>query len=250
MVPAKALAKGQNMLNGMRIFVISLKDSSDRRAHINQHLSQKGLKYDLFEGIDGYELSLEESKKFSSNRSAKELGRALRRGEMGCALSHISLYEKLLESEENEFLILEDDAELTDAALQVLDRREKFPNDWDLINLHCLADHFPFGDPIWDTYRLATFRALPTRLTAYLISRSGAAKLLKHAFPIGLPADLLTARLADTGRLNMYGVSPQVASSRPMLSTIGPRRTFRLFKDNGQLRKITRIWLQKLVWRI
>lgn len=238
------------MLDGLSIFVISLKDSSDRRAHISQHLDRKGLGYELFDAIDGHKLLPEDSKKLSVDRAIKEFGRGLTPGEIGCALSHIALYEKLLKSDRREFLILEDDAELTDAAIQILARRDKFPIDWDMVNFHCLAPHSRFGEPIWDTHRMATFPVLPTRLTAYLITRQGAAKLLKKAYPVGLPADLLTARLADTGELKMYGVFPQVASSRPMRSTIGPRRSIELFKGKGLVRTTARRLLQRLVWRI
>lgn len=239
------------MLAELKIFVISLKDSGDRRSHIRAHLKQKRLDYEFFDAIDGHKLLPEDSKKLSVDRAVQEVGRGLTPGEIGCALSHIALYEKLLEGDESEFLILEDDAELTDAAIQILARRDKFPIDWDMINLHCLAPHSRFGEPIWDTYRMATFRVFPGRTTAYLLSRAGAVKLLEHAYPVRLPADLLTGRLAETGGLNMYGIFPQIASSRPNLSrAIGSRKELELFKNKGIIRTTARRWLQKLVWRI
>lgn len=103
------------------------------------------------------------------------------RSALGCALSHRRVCRAFLESAEDACLVLEDDSRpLGDDGPLALDLRaalwqliRQAPDDWDVIKL----DYWP-RRPLPP---FAPLRAHATLTTgAYLLSRSGAAKLLTH----------------------------------------------------------------------
>lgn len=227
------------------VYVINLARSADRRARISAELTGLGVEFEVFEAADGSQLSDEEMALYSSPLSRKKNGRELSVGEIGCALSHLRLYQKLLDSSEEAFLILEDDAEFGIAGVEILRRRDQFSSDWELVNFCTDARTKPFGDRVWDIYRLAHFSGLANGTVAYLINRAGAKKLLSHGFPIACAADGLTGRTHMTGLVS-YGVFPPVATYERNVSTI-----YRPTYSTGQrVRKAIKRRLRKLVDKI
>lgn len=73
------------------IFVISLKHSEDRRAYITKELARFGLEFEFFDAVDGASLDSDTIKKVCSYDITK-WRRPLSNGEIGCALSHISVW--------------------------------------------------------------------------------------------------------------------------------------------------------------
>jgi GR25 family glycosyltransferase involved in LPS biosynthesis/molybdopterin-guanine dinucleotide biosynthesis protein A len=94
------------------IKIINLKKRTDRKQNVKTQLDKLGIyNYDFFEAINGYEI--EETKKISE---IQELFRnndfSYKKGVIGCALSHIELWKKLVNDNNNDYyLILEDDIE-------------------------------------------------------------------------------------------------------------------------------------------
>jgi len=221
------------------IFVISLVRSQERRAHIAAQMNRAGLQFDFIEAIDGHlirdadlsalDVDLPASRTFMGTR-------ALTRGEIGCALSHLKVYQRISAEQIPAACILEDDAVLTDGFPQVLqaitasDRHEEM----------LLLGHFSntYRSPtrggecsFWSSRLTPAHRAarpveFPYLAIGYVIRLSAAQKLLNAAHPIRMPADALT------GRAEKYGVRLQLVSPPCVLpqsdfvvnSTIGERR--------------------------
>ncbi|THD52615.1 glycosyltransferase family 25 protein [Enterobacteriaceae bacterium ML5] len=99
----------------MKIFVINLARSTERRASIEHQLKQFNLDYEIFEAVDGAQLSYAEIM-----RDTKPLNYAISCGEIGCALSHIGIYKKIVAQNIPEALILEDDALITSQTADTL----------------------------------------------------------------------------------------------------------------------------------
>ncbi|QIL85385.1 glycosyltransferase family 25 protein [Vibrio sp. HDW18] len=97
----------------MRIFVISLKNSFERRASIEQQMANHGLSFEFFDAIDGRVNPPHPL--FANYDYTKRLwltsGRMPMRGELGCYASHYLLWEKCIELGEP-IVILEDDAKI------------------------------------------------------------------------------------------------------------------------------------------
>ena len=95
-------------------FVINLKESTDRKIYMENLLASFDFLDVVFvEAIDGRIMTKEEiSLEFDESLALKRYGRSLGRGEIGCTLSHYKCYKKLLESDKQYALILEDDITL------------------------------------------------------------------------------------------------------------------------------------------
>ncbi|HDR1862121.1 TPA: glycosyltransferase family 25 protein [Pasteurella multocida] len=197
--------------------VISLKNSP-RRQIISHRLSGLGLDFEFFDAVYGKDLTEEELEKIDYEFFPKYCGSkgALTLGEIGCAMSHIKIYEYIVANNLEQVIILEDDAivslyfeEIVLAALQ------KLPNRREILFLdHGKAKVYPFMRNLPERYRLARYRKpskhskrFIVRTTAYLITLEGAKKLLKHAYPIRMPSDFLTGLLQLT-HINAYGIEP------------------------------------------
>lgn len=93
----------------MRVYVINLARSLDRRAHITAELKKTGLEYEIVTAVDGRDLDLKDSTIVDPVLLAKNSFPA---GTLGCALSHLSVYQKIIAEGLDEGLILEDDVTL------------------------------------------------------------------------------------------------------------------------------------------
>jgi lipooligosaccharide galactosyltransferase I len=206
-----------NAYNLPPIFVISLKDSS-RREFIEKRLRGLGLQFEFFDAVYGKNLSQDELQKidykfYQSKYLAKK---PLTLGEIGCAMSHIKLYEHIREINIPEAIILEDDAIVSHHFKEiVLDALKKAPSRKEIIFLdHGKAKSWLLKKMLFDRYKLVRYR-VPSKNSlrgifmadAYLITSNGINKLLKYAYPIRMPADYLTGML-QMNHINAYGIEP------------------------------------------
>lgn len=197
------------------IFIISLRNSP-RRKIIARRLHGLGLKFEFFDAINGKELSENQLNNVDYEFNKLYLREKLTLGEIGCALSHISLYEKMVNENIEEMLILEDDAIVSQEFEKiVLDILNKVPSRKEIIFLeHGKAKFHYITRKLVDNYRLVRYRYPSkkskrsiTRTTAYIINLSGAKKLLQYSNPIKMPSDYLTGLIQLT-KIHAYGVEP------------------------------------------
>lgn len=197
------------------IFVISLKNSP-RRAVISRHLASLGLEFEFFDAIYGKALPESELAKidydfYPRNYNAKK---PLTLGEIGCAMSHIKLYEHIIANNIQEAIIFEDDVFLNLYFKSILNTAlKKVSKNKEIIFLyHGKAKIFPFTKSLPERYRLAKY-IRPSKnskrciigAAAYYLTNQGARKLLNHAYPIRMPADFLTGLIQLT-QINAYGI--------------------------------------------
>ncbi|AMG13721.1 glycosyltransferase family 25 protein [Vibrio vulnificus] len=95
----------------MRTFVISLKNSVERRAHIEKQFSHLDQDFEFFDAIDGRQGEHSLFSKYNVEKRLKIKGYGLTAGELGCFASHYLLWEKCLELNEP-IVVIEDDAQL------------------------------------------------------------------------------------------------------------------------------------------
>jgi GR25 family glycosyltransferase involved in LPS biosynthesis len=99
------------------IKIINLKKRLDRKENITLQLQKQNISnYEFFEAIDGNEIvETEELRLLFENNDFN-----YRKGIIGCSLSHIMLRKKLVESENNYYVILEDDITLCDNFKEII----------------------------------------------------------------------------------------------------------------------------------
>ena len=95
----------------MKIFIINLLSSADRRERVKKVLEEKGIfNYEIIVAVDGRKMSAEQKRlAFDQEKALKRYGRVCRDGEIGCTLSHQKCYKKMIDEEIDAALILEDD---------------------------------------------------------------------------------------------------------------------------------------------
>ncbi|QLB41059.1 glycosyltransferase family 25 protein [Mannheimia pernigra] len=205
------------MYNHPPIFIISLKDST-RRKEISARLNSLELDFQFVDAVYGKELTQEQLKQIDFEYYPQKYAakKPLTLGEIGCALSHIKMYEYIVANNIPEAIILEDDAIVSLYFKQILkDVLRKVPARREIIFFdHGKAKVFPIMRNLVERYRLARYlkpsknsKRSIIRTTAYLITQDGAKKLLKCAYPVRLPSDFLTGLLQMTD-IHAYGVEP------------------------------------------
>jgi glycosyl transferase family 25 len=95
----------------MRVFLINLDRSADRLALMAGDLDRLGLAWERLVGVDGATLALPDAR-IDEAAFRRRHHAVLRRGEIGCYLSHHAALLRFLASDANAGLILEDDVAL------------------------------------------------------------------------------------------------------------------------------------------
>lgn len=225
--------------------VISLEDCEDRQIDVSKKLDRAGISFNFWPAVDGrngrtFSKDVYDSDAAPSNRFMPT-SRQLRGGEVGCALSHLTLYRHMIDSGMSACLVLEDDIDVMPISQETAGLVDNPPPDFDLLYLGVKNNHFlepflhslkrklfyPLKRKYASRHRVAKFtgaelgRIFPRRhhsgwlaagahhgTHAYIVSRSGAGKIYAANFPVKLPADLVLNELVVSGALRAY-LSPE-----------------------------------------
>ena len=111
----------RQFLSGVKIFVINLKRSKDRRILIKKELDRLGMPFSFFNAIDGRLIKPSYQKemmklRFEAYRNIENLKSKITvsHGQVGCALSHIKIYSHIVKKRIPLTLVLEDDSEINE----------------------------------------------------------------------------------------------------------------------------------------
>ena len=193
--------------SNIKTVVISLKESNIRRNHIFKTLHSLELyNYSVFNAVNGKNIELfpvfnnriflvkePQYKRHYYYDSAKRLNNAgLKNGDLGCSISHLMVYEQLVNDPDNDYyLIFEDDASenVSKETIHKFLNNLPSPHQYDLAHL-CISDYFPFEKEVdFNAFYYIPKKNFFNRLTAYVITKTGALKLLLNNSLIGLTAD-------------------------------------------------------------
>ncbi|KAE9635040.1 glycosyltransferase family 25 protein [Aeromonas veronii] len=211
------------------VFIISLTRSADRRAMVERQMSHLGIDFEFFDAVDGKSLPSDRLAKVDFNLARETCGHDLSLGEVGCAMSHINIYEVMVERNIPRCVILEDDI-YVHMHFKAIVNDVINKNSSDIVFLHHgKAKHLPIYSSLPEGYRLAKYLT-PSKNSqrgiistgGYILTLAGAHKLLKIAYPIRMPADYLTGRL-QWNKLSAAGVEPCCLDVGLFQSTIDDR---------------------------
>ena len=148
--------------------------------------------------------------------------RELLNTEIACALSHQNVYQQILNQKIPYSLILEDDVIVGKKLkyfLQNFDKFEQFLGDIELLNLLSDTPGKIILPKIFKNYFLFDFNRVPNRTSAYVLTYSGAKKMIDHFLPIRMPADDLLGSFEITS-IHGLGIYPHIVRLARMPSTI------------------------------
>lgn len=244
----------------MKYFVISLKNQTDRRNKIAALLDKHGVDYEFFDATYGKEMTEEERSKCSfDDKHIVEMagGRkllvedALSYPEFGCAMSHLRVYQHILDSNLEEAAILEDDVNPNEDIFNAVNNISCIKEPWDVVHFssHIGLKSLPFAKKYsyqdhGDTFYFQRLGMCNNTLDAifnrrrflcfadfYVVNRKACQRLIELGYPVRLPADYLLGlvayhnlKLFRAYPLNHF-VIPNVATS-----TIGDRPQHRMIR--------------------
>lgn len=184
----------KDYMSEMPVYVINLKSRPKRKERAADELNKYNIKHTFIEAVDGSTLDrdkLTDEGKIRCNGSYREL----RKGEIGCYLSHIQCWKNILDSGNEYGLVLEDDVVFANDFMNKFNEMfDQIVNkDWDIICLgrrckeyfkkcddgHVVADNVLYPETLgYGTY-------------AYIIKASAINKLLQTTYPIMRPIDVV-----------------------------------------------------------
>lgn len=171
----------------MKVFVINLKKDIKKREQITQECEKHHLEFELLEAVSGKDLSQDEL----LQKVSKPALEYLTLGEIGCALSHLAIYNKIISDDIPYALILEDDAILSpdlDSVLSAIISQIK-PDQKRVYLLYKTEKVYSNRvTPLNNDYLLYESRT-PTYTHGYIITNKAARTLLKINSPVLVEAD-------------------------------------------------------------
>lgn len=191
-----------------------------RRQHLDDMLSTLGMHYDLVKTSPPVHQNRWEEVGFNHQKSLAMIGRDLSPGEIGCFLSHRNAWITAAQSDRPS-LILEGDAKLTPASRRVTEQLAARPHKWELAMLYyskCVPSAW-YQQRLDDDFILAKFANRRAYcLGAYMVTPSGAQKLVDLSKEFYLPADDFVSGGWIRKDLDMFAVVPKAAGLCQVLS--------------------------------
>lgn len=175
----------------MHIFVINLITDTLRKESIEKQLNHLGLPYEIFPAVIGKNLTENEKKiHYDGVWFFRNEGREASDGELGCALSHIAIYQAIKERNLPYALIIEDDAWLNPNLPNILNviEQQYSSNDCDVFLLTWTASTYGNFKRLWSSYNLIKVKtAFCTH--GYVVSNAAASVLIDKLYPVAHVAD-------------------------------------------------------------
>lgn len=223
------------MDESMRVFVINLDRDIDRMAWNKKQAAEHNVLVERVSGIYGRDLPIEEvHESVNRFRWFCAMGRSPLIGEIGCALSHLKIYRKMIEENIPIACILEDDVFLLDGFKRKLAQLNEWsnPNEPVVVLLHYTG--VGNGDTASSTNSGVVKVRTGTFACSYVLTLAAAKALIKENFPLVTPSDVW-ARWDKYGIIQLYVCDTKVCwhnnAASGFISTIAentpPKNQFR-----------------------
>lgn len=213
----------------LETFIISLPKDIDRRESCILHTKKVGLDPICFEATYGKAVieainegdkSLAQKVSFLDKVEIKLplfrkviIEDCLSVAELGCALSHLRVYEHMVKNNIECALIMEDDCQLLEPCKFIIPEILKYKKHWDIVQIsnnsgirdlifrrkiyldkskefYIKREGMGFLDPLFNRRRVALLAS------AYIINLKGAKRLLEIGYPVRIVADYLLGLIA------------------------------------------------------
>ena len=207
----------------MKVFLINLDKDVERLAAADAQFRAVGVEYERFSAVYvKYWSRAEKNRHVNRFRWWCATGRPPRDGEIGCALSHYTLFRRMVAENIPIACMIEDDVVLDSRMKRVLEEVERsYPKGVPFVGL--LSNH---SDPVGqnpevgdcgfttpeDVSEFLLKRETWDQCTeGYVVSLEGAKALLRANYPLITPCDIWP-RWCRQGNIELYHVFPTVCS--------------------------------------
>lgn len=210
-------------------------------------LEQPGMpSYEMVDGVDARKMDdAELARVYDAGRTARDFGRELTRGEVGCALAHVAAYRRAVALGSPLSLVFEDDAVLGHQFLMVL-RRVVPMMDLSIpqvVLLSHVGRHTRWGAQRIDKLHRLVKPYYVWGGHAYLMTLPAAKALLASQQPVHVMPDSWIYFM-KSGLIDLRGVVPYVVGTAPLAadSYVGNRDALNRKRGLGP-------WLRKYLWQ-
>ena len=217
----------------LKLVVLHLSKFPERLAKLKEVLDEFtkiNIEIEIFDGVIGTSIEIMNTEnryikllKYHNDYYHYETRNRINRkfmkpGELGCAWSHLNIYKKLVnDNEYDNYLVIEDDVVLLKSIEYIKEILENIPADYDFCNTN-ISLWYPFKKVEQvNKYFYKVEKNYFSGMTSYLISKSGAQKLLNFAGNnINIPSDDLVCTLYRiTNNFNFYIPEEPIIYERP-----------------------------------
>ena len=180
--------------NACIVYLINLDRSPERLANVSARLTALGLAFERVPAVDGMTLSEAE---FARQTRENRYYKPLRRGEVGCYLSHLEAMRRFVATGREYALILEDDVVLPDRlpcllndAIGLRRRSVDARLAWDVLKLANKRRRHIDLAPLGADHRLVEYGpSVPTTTAAAVWTRDGAIRWIQGSNGVARPID-------------------------------------------------------------
>ena len=176
----------------MKIFVISLKDSKDRRKEMESQMKSLGLAFEFFDAIDGRQGLPNKYESMVDRKLAKKrIGADISDSEIACALSHALVCKKIIDENIDNAIILEDDCILGDDFAEMVKNKLCENSGKGFIYLYHLYARAIYGskNKFFKQYNMVKLAKTPNSTVGYYLKLETVKKILEQVLPISYLAD-------------------------------------------------------------
>lgn len=211
-----------------RCYLINLDRSPQRLAAMQSRLVELGIDYTRIAAVDGAQLTEAE---FQQHTRENRYYKPIRRGEVGCYLSHLAVLRAFLGGDARYALILEDDClfrpdflEALQAAIALRDTTQDPLLGWDVLKLNRMRRRQVTLAPLGPAYWLVEYGLSVPITTAAAVWTRPAAERFLHAYRgTTRPIDCDLQHPWEFG-LNILALQPPPVAQGDVASTIGNRK--------------------------
>lgn len=238
----------------MQIFVINLKEDIERRQSITKCLNELHLDFEIFNAIKGKDIDRpnnplvydKDECLVKHNFLSKTVMRGkLSDGELGCALSHLGVYQEIVKRNLPGAIILEDDFIPSCDLNAVFSAAYRTRPEADVISgfyfggglrQSIFSVKHEIGINDFKIQRLGipgldwffNRRRRVTNAACYFISKEACLKLINIGYPVRFESDVLTGMVAFN-KLRYYGIVPFCGTRLDTKSSIEVHGTYRFY---------------------
>lgn len=200
--------------------VINLDRAVERLARIAGALDALGIAWQRLPAVDGSRLSqAQRDAKLDEREFQRRRGMPSVPGELGCYLSHVEAMRRLLDSDAQYALILEDDVIPGQDLVAVLQALMAHPERWDMVKLSAVHSGTPARVlKLTASHWLAVMFSSCTGASAYLVNRRAARAYQDQLLPMTAQVDHVLDRGWRFG-IKVRLVTPQPAQHDENVAT-------------------------------
>lgn len=207
----------------LKVLVLTLRQSTDRQAHIKGLLDDAGIPFEFFYGVDGRVDADPSLNMYDKRKRLRVKGEEMTPGQLGCFASHFNIWKSCLKENKN-YVVLEDDVLFDrDRFLSFIQEIESLPDEVECLRLfqNKTRNHKEYFLAKFGEFEILRYTKGPMSTMGYFLTPGAAQKFISSADPIILPVDIYMDRYW-VNNVVCLGVRPAIMTHDSTFeSTIG-----------------------------